>query len=241
MLTKQARYFFDYEAVKVPSAGQNNHDLTGPSYEVPGQTKQTGSRGTEKQLPAMRAWRNTDLWFQSIDAPHGLCGVGDELVGLDVNPEAMKEAHFATFPEALVEPCILAGTSAKGYCPACGEPWVRVVERSSMVIERTHNHPTELRTRTSGKMIKPPTSQTTGWRPTCQCGIEETRPGIVLDPFGGSGTVGVVVARLKRDYVLIELSETYANDIARPRLAAVEVGVPVAEQRAGQMGLFEDS
>jgi hypothetical protein len=32
------------------------------------------------------------------------------------------EAHFATFPPALVVPCILAGTSAKGCCPKCGAP-----------------------------------------------------------------------------------------------------------------------
>ena len=38
------------------------------------------------------------------------------------------QAHFATFPEALVEPCVKAGTSEKGYCPVCGKPWVRVAE-----------------------------------------------------------------------------------------------------------------
>ncbi len=32
----------------------------------------------------------------------------------DINTQALKEAHFATFPPALVEPCILAG------CPAGG-------------------------------------------------------------------------------------------------------------------------
>jgi hypothetical protein len=40
------------------------------------------------------------------------------------------EAHFATFPPALVEPCILAGTSAKGVCPCCGAPWMRVIGRN---------------------------------------------------------------------------------------------------------------
>jgi len=63
--------------------------------------------------------------------------------------------------------------------------------------------------------------------------------GDVLDPFGGSGTVGVVAARLKRGYILIELNEKYVEEIAKPRLAHVEIGVPVMEQRAGQIGLFE--
>jgi DNA methylase/Helix-turn-helix domain len=43
--------------------------------------------------------------------------------------EPYPEAHFATFPEKLVEPCILAGTSERGACPICRAPWARVVER----------------------------------------------------------------------------------------------------------------
>ena len=39
-----------------------------------------------------------------------------------------KGAHFATFPEKLVEPCILAGTSEHGVCGVTGDPWERVVE-----------------------------------------------------------------------------------------------------------------
>lgn len=35
-----------------------------------------------------------------------------------------KGAHFAVFPPALVEPCILAGTSPK-VCSRCGEPYRR--------------------------------------------------------------------------------------------------------------------
>ena len=42
-----------------------------------------------------------------------------------------KEAHFATFPPSLVDPCIKAGTSEKGCCPDCGMPWVREVEEPS--------------------------------------------------------------------------------------------------------------
>ena len=44
-------------------------------------------------------------------------------------------AHFATFPEALVEPCVKAGTSERGVCPECGAPWVREVERGELVAD----------------------------------------------------------------------------------------------------------
>lgn len=39
--------------------------------------------------------------------------------------------------------------------------------------------------------------------------------GVVLDPFGGSGTTGAVALRLKRDAVLIELNQEYADTAAK--------------------------
>lgn len=38
-------------------------------------------------------------------------------------------SHFATFPERLVEPMVLAGTSERGCCPECGAPWVRKIDK----------------------------------------------------------------------------------------------------------------
>ncbi len=43
----------------------------------------------------------------------------------DIATAPYPDAHFATFPPALVEPCIKAGTSEKGCCSECGAPWVR--------------------------------------------------------------------------------------------------------------------
>jgi len=61
---------------------------------------------------------------------------------------------------------------------------------------------------------------------------------LILDPFCGSGTTCVAAKMLGRNYIGIDISEEYCQ-IARQRLKAVETGVPVAEQRAGQKGLFE--
>jgi DNA modification methylase len=38
-------------------------------------------------------------------------------------------SHFAVYPTALVEPCILAGTSEHGCCGKCGAPWTRITEK----------------------------------------------------------------------------------------------------------------
>ena len=40
---------------------------------------------------------------------------------------------------------------------------------------------------------------------------------VVLDPFGGAGTVGLVANRLGRDAVIVELNAEYA-DMARRRI-----------------------
>jgi len=44
--------------------------------------------------------------------------------------------------------------------------------------------------------------------------------GIVLDPFAGSGTTGVVAKKLNRDAILIEISEKYV-EIIKQRLASI--------------------
>ena len=62
--------------------------------------------------------------------------------------------------------------------------------------------------------------------------------GLILDPFCGSGTTCVAAKMLGRRYIGIDISEKYC-EIARMRLEAVDTGVPVAEAKAGQMGLFE--
>ena len=76
-----------------------------------------------------------------------------------INTQGYKGAHFATFPERLIEPPIIAGSN-RGDC--------------------------------------------------------------VLDPFFGSGTVGVVCDRLNRHYVGIELNPDYI-DMANQRLESRKV------------------
>lgn len=72
-----------------------------------------------------------------------------------IGTEPTHDAHFATFPRKLVEPCILVG------CPVGG---------------------------------------------------------VVLDPFGGSGTVGRVAEDLGRSWLLFDLSPKYA-EIAKRKTA----------------------
>ena len=133
-----------------------------------------------------------------------------------ISTHSFSEAHFATFPPALVDPCIQAGTSAHGVCEKCAAPWVRDGEHI-----RATSHSTERmnpdRNDAGTCDFVGAGFHTTGWAPSCQCKVRPTVPATVLDPFGGAGTVGLVAERLGRDSVIIEISPDYA-DMAKRRI-----------------------
>jgi hypothetical protein len=128
-------------------------------------------------------------------------------------------------PEALVEPCVLAGTSEKGTCSICGNAWIRVVD--SQRIRRNELDPSDPRYRPNtyegsyeninGKGDAGYNVTTTlGWTSTCDCDGEIV-PDVVLDPFTGSGTVAVVAMRHGRNFVGTELNPEYGQ-IAHDRI-----------------------
>lgn len=144
---------------------------------------------------------------------------------LFVSTEPFREAHFATFGTKWIEPWIKAGTSQHGVCSNCGAPWGRRTEKTATgrVRERaTGGLGTDIRREThgleavGGQFQEGVRHKTTGWAPTCECRQPDfgapypVVPATVLDPFAGSGTVGLVADRLGRDAILIEISETYA-------------------------------
>jgi hypothetical protein len=130
----------------------------------------------------------------------------------------LSAAHFATFPPALVEPCIKAGTSEKGSCPACGAPWRRIVEATATQSRQTGDGwkagaITHKNSRPGSFVGGHRTTK--GWQPTCECPEAPPVPCQVLDPFGGAGTTGLVADRLGRNSTLLELNPEYAELAAR--------------------------
>ena len=223
MLTKNSKYFFDMDSIRVAHSSDGKGGFCNKKN-----SKRYGLRMEStidaKVNPAGRNYRNTDLFYESIKPPHGLISTEDELIGLDVNPQAMKEAHFATFPEKLVEPLIRSGTSEKGCCPECLEPWVRVVEKESIDTGRGRGkEPSQCRANLQGPQQAGVycESKTIGWKPGCKTGCHTQGanpiPCTVLDPFSGSGTVSKVAQKHGRKSIGIELSEEYIK-IATDRL-----------------------
>lgn len=130
MLTKSARYFYDLDAVKEDAVSTH---ASGNGFARPQQLARGGRGKAEQWTPTEKRQRRS-VW------------------SIPVKP--FRGAHFATFPPALIEPCILAG-SRQGD--------------------------------------------------------------IVLDPFFGAGTTGLVAEQHGRDCIGIELNPEYAA-LARDRI-----------------------
>jgi DNA modification methylase len=216
LLTPKPRYYFDADAIKEPATMKAQRRLTSRkvrSTDAPGQESHNGVIAARGEVAPNYAERNRRSVWTVATKPY-------------------KDAHFATFPPKLVEPCVLAGTSERGCCPACGAPWARKVKRTRMEFQGTGRLETKrlvgLRTAVSGTMTSPPRSETTGWHSSCKCGNDFVTPATVLDPFCGSGTVGAVCVEHGRDFIGIDINPDYL-DLARKRIAAAQ---PVLRQDA---------
>jgi len=143
----------------------------------------------------------------------------------EIPTQPYPEAHFATYPEKLVEPCILAGTSEKGVCSECGKPWERLVEASGGTIGKAwHDHTNDLargmRDYSGGKATDGTYKREhIGWQPTCECNAD-TVPATVLDPFAGSGTTMAVAQRLGRKGIGTDISKEYLQ-LAEKRICDI--------------------
>lgn len=190
LLTKEARYFYDAEAIRETQnwngqSGLKNYRLYAENGRV---DEGMNSNGVN---PAGRNKRT--VW--------------------EIATQPYPEAHFATYPEALVEPCILAGTSARGVCGVCGSPWQRIIKPSEEYAKNFGNNKGADSDRLGNgyrKHSKAVSADyvTLGWQPTCSH-TEQPIPAIVLDPFMGSGTTASVAKRLGRNFLGFELNPDY--------------------------------
>jgi DNA modification methylase len=207
LLAKSQKYYYDAEAIKEPCS-QNEmangfrggaytesatfDNATGGkrkvrgNYKVPagwdqgegahGNFHREGRAKSDKQRGHRRRHDGfNDRWDQMPKSQQ--CGMRRNKRDVwEIATHAFPEAHFATFPPALVEPCILAGS----------------------------------------------------------------KPGdIILDPFAGSGTTGIVALQHGRKFVGFDLNPEYCKELATPRLAAAERGQTLEEYQAGQMTIFD--
>lgn len=236
LLTKKARYFYDQEAVLEP-ASENTHlrvsqDIASQagSLRAYGGKKANGPMKvairTPKQTSRGSVIRNNKSFDESVMLP---VIKRNKRSVWTVTTKPYSGAHYAVFPPDLIEPGILAGTSEKGVCPGCGAPWERLIKggfvdhngKTKTSYEDGSNAGRLALLRQASREIGKEyycNNTTTGWQPTCDCGIKETVPAVVLDPFAGSGTTLMVARKHGRNGVGIDLSFDYLNTNARERL-----------------------
>jgi DNA modification methylase len=171
-------YYFDQNAImertspltnpRVARGRSDKHKWAdgGPGSQTIAKKAPSGGRAvgvSPKSAPSGSGIRANESWHASTTE---MVMMRNKRTVWSVPSDSFSEAHFATYPPALIEPCILAG------CP---------------------------------------------------------KGGIVLDPFFGAGTTGLVAESLQRDCIGIELNPAYA-DIARRRIRAdlgrVECALP---------------
>lgn len=210
LLTRQESYYYDADAIREPLAASSLRRVSQRGFD-----EQTGGRkdGLNPNRSARRALESLARRVKTALTPHAggqrqalhLGGAHAfhplgrnvrDVWAIQIRP--LDETHYAAFPEALVRPCIQAGTSEWGACRACGAPWRRVVRR--------------------------PTGQLIGWTPGCRCRGQrgQTAPCVVLDPFAGSGTTLAVARALGRQAVGVELNPDYVAMAARRAGVAVD-------------------
>ena len=143
-------------------------------------------------------------------------------------------AHYATFPEELPRRLISLMCPQK-VCQECGEPSRRIVDVTHEA-NRSTNGPQSIERRhleggSAGFGVRADrVTETLGWT---DCGHDAWRPGIVLDPFAGSGTTLAVAVGMGRQAIGIDLDERNAL-LAEQRVGmflTVDDGTPLAGVR----------
>lgn len=213
MFSRDKKYFYDKEAIKETAKGtgggpfSENYAAAQPAHG--GESSYRSKRDSFKRNGSKREQAivpGTNYGTHRHDRKE--CEWDVETRNLrsvwTVPTVGYAGPHFAAYPPELIEPCLLASTSAKGVCLECGAQWRRVGKVESHKVE-------------GGADV-----QKLGWGPTCRCGCPDVIPAVVLDPFLGTGTTAEVAIKNRRDWIGFELSEEYIQ-LAWQRLSALQV------------------
>lgn len=201
MLAKGMQYFSDQERVRERLACPDAAD----GSRIFGGNNKNGANAGHGERTEGRAYESQPAGRNPRDV-------------LTPAPSPFKGEHYAAFPSDLIRQLILSSAPLK-CCPVCGAGWAAVVERGKAA--QTNPRPfsksgNDDRNDTL-RIYEESESSVIGHLPTCQCNAAGWQPGLVLDPFAGSGTTGMVCRELGLRFVGLDISGEYLRDIALVR------------------------
>ncbi len=235
LFSKSPFYFFDMSAVCRESASEpdspeeyNRKRLK--TREKGWDGRRAGEKFHQGATGETRALRTGDLFYDSLEVPHGAISQNGELVAIDTNIQSTHIKHFASYPEYLVDQLVRMSTSGRGACPGCGAQWEPVIDKERVATRpgldtKTHLQEDGIGNRDPGRHVTK--SQVVGWKPGCECyhlpelpaedcserdallaeyAKQPVVPALILDPFSGIATTALVASKLGRRCVGIELN-----------------------------------
>lgn len=223
--TKNKRYYFEPQKEPANYDGRKDLQMKGsPKYTVPaGWDKEKGSHNKltgryTKQNPQTLASAGHQRWIPDEQGNF----MRNKRAVWTIPTQPFAEAHFATYPEKLCETPIKAGCP-EFICKKCGKAREPIFKSDYTKKEvKWHNEKygdKDESTKRLGRMQ--PTSQVYNTSKIvgltdckCNAGFDS---GVVLDPFFGAGTTGLVALKNNRRFLGIEINLEYIK-IAQERL-----------------------
>lgn len=237
--TRSPKRWFDLTAVRTEHSRANFGNLTTGRME-----RDTGSRsddGKQWYSDANPAGAPPlDCWFDGYD----------EHDTWTITTQPSRLAHYAMWPPKLAERLILS-MCPEQVCTVCGTPRRRIEGAAEYVsttggrvvnqwaYERVADgvNTWNVEGGNPGHAVR--TAATIGWT-ECACAVagDKYRPGVVLDPFAGTFTTGLVAELHGRHGIGFDLNPANA-DLVEPRRAEVKRALfGTAPELPGQLDMF---
>jgi hypothetical protein len=176
-------------------------------------TPRTSTPATSE--PKSSAFRNEGASGFGADRTFHADGGAPPLDWWKISPKGYAGAHYAVWPSELcVKP--IKAMSPERVCRKCGEPSRRITEwtpeyaeaRSQIVKRDEVSGPGLGYDKRAGDIRIANEQIITGWT---NCRHNDYRPGLVLDPFAGTGTTLAVAHGHGRDAIGIDIDERSAE------------------------------
>lgn len=212
--TRAKDRYFDLDAVRVPNISKADPSIIGRVDQREAARAAVGLSSGNGFTGVNDGGTPPNDYWTPWPVEQGLWDAwADEVWNISTRP--YKGSHYAVYPPALcVRP--IKTMCPERVCRTCGLPSRRIVDH-----KREFSNVTETSGRQKGAKQDGAlgadyevTRETIGWS---DCGHDDWRPGMVLDPFGGSGTTAAVATGHGRDCTLVDL-DARNEDLCRERI-----------------------